>query len=471
MSRTSSERSHASRERHDRRDVAFRTAFTATVITLSALCLVFLAIGFLQGPKLSEAQVDPGLAIAQSGQQLRLFANQQVAEVDPANVIITPAAPFTVTTSGDLIVVQFESRLHYDTRYVVAVGGVTSISGGTAATLQFAFDTGFRPVLVLDRSAEGDDEVVSTSLIGGERGVVYSAPRIQSFVSLGQSLVIVTALDDGTSEISLVSLVNGTEERLPLPEPGTIGNLDLLPNTSTVGFTFTSVGAESLRTFDDTLFTIDLEASRALEPVVGLDGAPLTVLAWHPMPQGANLIAQARDQSVFLITPGDPAATVPLGSYTALGRVTSDGTRMSVTDPFGAMVVSLDDLGEERVAPSPVDGEVAYGGDLHVLADGTRVQQVAILDTATGRFSTLLVHDNGVESRILLRTVDDEGSIEGFIVSPNDQFVAVEVLPRVAGSSTDGNPVDPRPLSMTTVFVEISTGSVVGTVQGFSPRW
>ena len=472
MSRTSFERSRASRERHDGRDASFRSTFTATVVILSVLCLVFLAIGFFQGPKLSEAQVDPALAIAQSGQQLRLFANQQVAAVEPDDVTITPAVPFTVTTSGDLIAVQFESRLHYDTEYTVSVGGVTSASGGTAATLEYTFSTGSQPILVLARGIDdAQDEIVSVPISGGDRTVLYSAPDIQSFVSLGQSVVVVTAMDDGTSEIALVSLVDGTAERLTLPEPGTIGDLERLPATSIVGFTFTSVGTETARAFDDTLFTIDLESSRALEPVVGLDGAPLAVLAWRPMPQGATLIAQLRDQSVFLTTPGDAAATLPLGSYTSLGRISSDGTRMSVSDPFGAVIVTLDDLSEERVAPSPVDGEVAYSGELRVLNDGTRVQQVAILDIETGRFSTMLVHDDGGASRVLLRTIDDEGSIEGFTVSPNDQYVAVEVLPRVAEAVSDGTPVEPRPTSMTTVVVEIATGAVVTTVNGFSPRW
>ena len=63
-------------------------------------------LGYVQGPKLSSAQVDPVSLVVQSDQQLRLFTNQAVAQVEPDQVTITPPALFDVTTQGSVIAVQ-----------------------------------------------------------------------------------------------------------------------------------------------------------------------------------------------------------------------------------------------------------------------------------------------------------------------------------------------------------------------------
>ena len=87
MSRTSSD------------ERGFRRALALTVGILVALCAVFLTLGYLQGPKLSSAQVDPRGVVEQSGQQVRLFANQAVAQVAPSQVTVAPAVDFTVAAS------------------------------------------------------------------------------------------------------------------------------------------------------------------------------------------------------------------------------------------------------------------------------------------------------------------------------------------------------------------------------------
>jgi hypothetical protein len=100
------------------------------------------------------------------------------------------------------------------------------------------------------------------------------------------------------------------------------------------------------------------------------------------------------------------------------------------------------------------------------------VQKVAIPDATGGAFSTLLVADDGSgASRLLLRTIDDRGSLGSLAVSPNDQFVAIEVTPSVADAVPDGRRVNGRPASITTVIVDIETGAVVRTLEGFSPVW
>jgi hypothetical protein len=133
MSRTSSE-SVTGSDAAVRPDAAFRRTFAITVVTLLVLCAAFLGLTLLQGPKLSSAQVDATRAVEQSGQLLRLFANQPVSSVDEKQVTVEPATPFTVETSGEVVALAFTQRLRYDTEYVVTVAGVTSTTPRMSTT-------------------------------------------------------------------------------------------------------------------------------------------------------------------------------------------------------------------------------------------------------------------------------------------------------------------------------------------------
>lgn len=79
--------------------------------------------------------------------------------------------------------------------------------------------------------------------------------------------------------------------------------------------------------------------------------------------------------------------------------------------------------------------------------------------------------DDGATSTVIYRTPNDVGSIERFSVSPNGQFVAIDVVPDTSQSVSDGYFYDARSMSTETVFVDIATGAVVKRVGGFSLAW
>ena len=63
------------------------------------------------------------------------------------------------------------------------------------------------------------------------------------------------------------------------------------------------------------------------------------------------------------------------------------------------------------------------------------------------------------------------GTISDFEVSPNGQYVAVESVPNVASSVSDGYFADERSTSVTTIIVDLDTGAVVRSMQGFRLSW
>ncbi|MDQ1606548.1 MAG: hypothetical protein QOJ18_915, partial [Microbacteriaceae bacterium] len=222
----------------------FRRAFAATVVTLVVLCSVFLALGYLQGAKLSSGQVDPATVVAQSGQQLRLFANQSVAPVTTGQVSVTPATRVTASSQGADISVQFADRLDYGTTYTVTIKNVRSIYGQRSSTFRYSFSTAAANLYFLDRAAPGAadplDTIVQTGVAGRSQKVVYSARHIQSFAPFPGALAVVTLNDDNTSTLSLVSLKGAGVEPVLLPTTGVIDNVQSNAEAGLLGFTFSS---------------------------------------------------------------------------------------------------------------------------------------------------------------------------------------------------------------------------------------
>ena len=427
---------------------------------------MFVVLGYVQGPKLSSAQIDTSQVTSRSGQQLRLFANQPLAAVKPADVSVTPKAKFTVSTSGAVVAVEFEQPLQYAATYVVKVAGVTSQFDDQPSTLNYRFTTSSPPVYYLDRG-DGSDDIVRTGITGAQRTVVYSAPRIQEFALLGTTAAVSSDAGDGTSALSLVSFDDGGVESIALPVPGVIEDLHAADDGVTIGFAFTSADGS----FDKTLMTINLEAGRDVVPVSALDGAPLSVTDWFFIPGGVTLAAQnSADGGVVLVDTSTGAVT-PLGTFTSLESLSTDGTRLGVTNPFGPVALSMADLSNTEFAPSPINGTTPFAGEFQLMRGTDLVQHVVLVDYASNKFENLLVVDDGKASRQLFRTQDDKGSIGDFSVSPNDQYVAVEVVPNVATSVSDGYPVNERSTSVTTVVIDIASGRQVKSVAGLALTW
>jgi hypothetical protein len=447
----------------------FRRTLAGVVAALVVLVAVFAALGATQGPKLSSAQVDTDGVVSQSGQQLRLFANQAVATVTDDQVTIVPDAPVTVSSSGDIIAVQFDQPLRYNTEYTVSVADVTSQYVDTPETLEYSFRTGSPDVYYLDRGPD-TDQIIRTTLTDTARTVVYSAPKIQDYAVFDAAVAVVTADESGMNALSLVN-AQGNVESVALPGAGTVDLLRGNAATGVLGFTFTGAEPTPERTYFDTLFTIDLASTRLLTPVTGLDGEALEVLEWSFVPASTRLIAQNTDQSLLSVDTAEPRDVLPLGQYVEFDSVSTDGSTVVVADPFGPLALSLADGTTRRLDPSPLDGDTPFGGTAQVLSDDRWLQQIAFFDETSGRFQSLVVVDDGDAARALFRTLNDAGSIERFQISPNNQYVAIETVPDVASSEADGYTVNGRSTSIATVFVDIESGAVIKSVEGFDVSW
>lgn len=459
------------REERDRR--RFSRTFAIVVAALGLVGGLFLALGYLQGPKLSTAQLDAERVTVQSGQQLRMFANQPVDAVDASAVTVEPAAATTVSVQGDLIVVQFDERLRYATEYTVRIEGVGAPSRPNTSTFEHRFTTASASVLYLDRGDSGDDEILRARVDGAGRGdLVHAASGIQHFAPVEG--VVVVARDDGSggSILESVDARSGRVESLRLPDGVRVDRL-LAPSTgTTVALILSPTGPGQQAALEPrTLALLDIGGSRELQPLADLDGAALTALdAWF-LPDG-GLLAHTVDEALVRLDPAAPETVLPVSAYPTVHGVSSDGARVSAADSFGGVALDLASGEEERLNPSLVDGEVAFGGEAALTAGALRVQKVAVADPETGAFATVLVADDGGGvARVIARTIENRGSLGPVLLSPNDQFVAVEVTPDVASAVSDGRDVEPRPTSVTLAIIDVQSGQLVRTLEGFAAVW
>lgn len=478
MSRTSSESGtqraaeHSRALRQERAARGFRTTFWSLVVGLTAFAALFLTLGALQGPKLSTAQVDTVRVTEQAGQQLRLFANQPLSDVDPDQITVTPAAPFTVTVQSDLIIVQFGQPLRFATEYTVQVADVEAPARESRSTFEHRFTTAPGDLLYLSRG-ETSDQILRLDVIGtGPGEVVHEAPGIQRFAPVENAIVLARDAPGNTSTVEVVDPASGVTEQIRLPDGTRVDALVAPPTGTTVALILTSVDPDAEGALVQALALVDLAATGTVDLVTGIDGEPLSTASVHFTAAGDELLVHALDQTLLSFPVADPALQLPLGQFTEVYGLSSEGGRLSASDPFGGVAVDLTSGDEERINPSLFEGLLAFGGEFQLTAGETWVQRVALTDENGEAFANLIVADDGTgASRLVARTIDDRGSLGAFELSPNDQYVAIEVTPVVADAEPDGRPVTPQARSVTLAIVDLESGELVRTVAGFAPAW
>jgi hypothetical protein len=260
-------------------------------------------------------------------------------------------------------------------------------------------------------------------------------------------------------------------ESIRLPSEGAITDLAATDVGSVVGFTFTP----SVRDPNDVLggrrvLLLALESGRELTTVGDLGGDPLPVTDWRFIPGTTSLVVQGIEQTVFVVDAAPGSIPTPIGRFTELVSVSRDGTTLAARDGLGGVFVNLADATTTRFEPSLISGGMPFLGQVEVLATGEVIEKAA-LQTTDGKFAVVVALDDGTEGHILYQTPNLAGSIEHFTVSPNGQYVAIEVVPVVEDAVSDGYPHNPRSTTITTVIVEISSGLIVRSVEGLGLVW
>lgn len=444
----------------ERRERRFRRALLSTITVLAVLCAGFGVVAAFQGPRLSGSQIDEAAVVERAGQQLRIFANQAVAQVDAGQVVVEPVAPFSVATAGDVIAVTFAAPLRYGTTYTVRVSDVTSPYAGNRSELTASFTTPAAEVWWLDRGSPSD--AIMRSTLGGVPEVVYTDQGIASFAVLKDALAVAT-IDDGiTSSLAIVSLDGLYREEVRLPPDSALRGLAIDPGGTVLGFQLTARSGGDVR--PDTLFMVDLEAGRTLSPVAGLDGEPLRALRWEFVPGGGILVLDTDGMLSFV---GADGVVTPLGRHDELGALSPDGSRVVVGVAGETEVLTLADGSTEPLDVSLGAGTVPIPDSSHLRPDGSLALLAVVASAGIVTSSLQVVGTDGPREVFALTG----GAVFDLRVSPNGQFAALAIVPDVANSSSDGYGAEAMSTTIETVVVDLDTGTEVLRQPGFALEW
>lgn len=468
----------ASRRRRGR---TFAASFAAVVGVLAVLALAGAAAGSASGPRVTSVQVDPHAAVAASGSRLIVTMNQALRTVEPAQVTVTPAADFTVDTSGRRMGVRFTLPLHDDTDYTVRVTGVAGLGGGATTTVRESFHTPAASVFALDRGAD-DDRIVRTAVDGATPKTVFRAAHIEDFRATSSHLVVAIVDGHGAAQLVVTDLDGAHARQLPLPGTGTVTRLQSADRGELIGYTYSDahLGRDGAR--ESRLFTASLKDSAARTPPapVSIDGDDQRVADWRFVPDSDSILVLTYGGRMLLGGP-DGTDTVDLGTGVAIDGISRAASVAVVERADGMVTVDLTDGTTKPLVSATADGR-AVPGHMGVVtplpgSDGGSLRPYTVLDVAGGTGAgqgvpegTIVyrVDADGAATALFDMSVDD--AIQQTCVSPSGQYAAIAVAPDSVHNDYDDHLL-PMPRTVVTHVIALADGTEVSSFDGFDTSW
>ena len=450
-----------------RRGRVFVGTFAVVVAILAVIGLAGGAASVAQGPRVSSVQVDPEAAAAASGSRLIVTTTQSLAEVDPSQVTVTPATPFTVDTSGRSVGVRFTLPLFDDTEYTVTFADVDGLGGGPSATFTQSFRTPEAHVFLLQRTSSGDT-IYRTDLAGGDAVPVFRNEHIEDFRATSSHLVV-SVLADDVSQLFVTDLDGGHERTLPLPGEGYVSNLQSADRGELIGYTFSDADLGAGGGLESALFTASLKESESgAEPTpVAVTGADIRVAEWRFVPDTDSILLLSFDGSLLLTGSTGQDATA-LGSAIEIEGIARGSSEAVVARFEGMKVIDLSDASESDLIAADVD--LGLRGAITPVPGGGTVRVGAPTDAS------------GIPVGTTVASVAPEGTTDVLLdlpstdvalhtcVSPSGRYAAITVAPDAVANPYDRYRL-PLPQRLESHIVEIATGREVVVLSGFDVSW
>ncbi len=470
----STESRRARRQR--RRSRAFLGAFAIVALLLAVVGFAGAAVTTVQGPRATRVSVDPDAATRNAGARLIFTTTQSLAEVTPDQVTVSPAAAFTVDTSGRSVGVRFALPLWDDTEYTVTIRDVAGVGGAASTTLTETFTTPKLETYILQRGGGdggGGDTVFRTDLEGDAAMPVYTAPQIEDFRATSSHLVIST-IDDDHSHLVVTDLDGQGERELRLPGTGTVTNLQNADRGDLIGYTFTDadVGAAGAR--ENVLYTASLaDAQAQTDPsAITRTGGESRVGDWRFVPGTDSLLTLTYDGALTLVSPptaaggsgGDPVA---LGNALAIDGIARGTTTVVIERVSGPAAIDL--ATAQEVALPATDKSLGQVNRVIPLQDGTTLRVLALLDGFTVRSTTVNVVDAAGAARPVF-AIDPQDTLIDTCVSPSGRYAAFLVAPEAVSNTYDAHRL-PLPKNVQTHIVSLSDGTEQVALSGFDISW
>ncbi|WP_347123905.1 hypothetical protein [Microbacterium sp. SY138] len=443
------------------------------VLTVAAVLGVLVVVGtglgiasLLQGPRISDVQVDAAQAIESSGSRVILTANQALADIDPAQVTVEPEVPFTVDASGRGVGVRFTVPLDDSTEYTVRVADVVGAGGGPKTTLTTSFTTPPSNIFLLRRDVAGKDKIFLTDLSGEKAVPVFEHDKINDFRATSTQLVVSVEEDDG-SRLLVMDRDGKNQRELTLPGEGYVGAIQVSERGGLVGYSYSDKELSDTEGRASVLVTQSLSGDDDPQ-IIEVAGTEASVFVWQFVPDSAAVLFIDFDGALSLVDRSTDTGVQSLGLAATIQGI-SRGTYTAIVERLDGAVVELNlaDGSEQPLAASDPDYGTASsitpypGGTLrHVIArddEGLPIGQVVVR-----------VDDDGAATPLV--EVGSTDSILQACASPSGQYAAVVVAPDLANNAYDGMLL-PLPENVETHLIDMASGKEIVALTGFDASW
>ncbi len=429
-----------------------------------------------QGPRLISAEVNPNALTTRDGQRLTLHLNQPLSDSSPVRVSMSPDAPTEVTVDQNTVTIRFTRMLDYNTTYTATIEA-QSAATGFAGRIDYTFATADVDVYSLLRDTREDaggqdtpDKILRNKLSGSsDQEVVFESPRIQNYVVLRDRLGVITLDPNDVPSLTVSSPVDGTTVDIDLAGALTIEELQAADSGDLFGYILDD-GSGDENGLRNRLFLYDLsEGSGVPFAITGFAQKPLSIVDWMFVPGTTSVVVQDEDLQLYLIDGikgGDPT---PLGWHAEMRGFIPGTLKLVVADPESGSILDLS-AGTTTTLNLPLPQIMPdyYPGKLELLAADSYVLLNSTYTTGASSASVLVLTDSE-ESRELFRTTTAGSRVRNFCLSPNGEFLAVEVI---SGEGVpDDYPVEPGYSATSIYFVRVDDGTSNRGVNGFLPNW
>lgn len=422
---------------------------------LTAIALVAAGLN-LWGPlRLTGHVANPTSLVAYSGQSVVFDTNRELAEVAADDVTVDPETPVAVRTVADKVAVDVLERLRYDTEYTVSVAADPR-SDAPGSLLSTTFRTPRAQAHLLRTTDGGEDEIVRVTLGAEDPEPMYSADGILEYDVARGTLAVALSTGTAAGVIEVVDLEDGSARQLTFPAPGTVSDIALSSDGATIGYLFTSAASEDRRRVRALVvqrLTDDAEPAF----VENVEGDVVSVDTWAFVPQRVDVVALLMAGDVIAANPVGGGEAVPLGRAAVLHGTADDVRRTTITsDRGGLSYLDLTD-GSLRAAPTSPDGigERTHLVSLETVPDSDVVVELrsVFADDAVVPVQVVREIDADGRAREIFGSVQAGTSLLAMSLSPNGQYVAVEVAPAA------------------TIVIDRRTGETAATWPGTGAVW
>lgn len=389
---------------------SFQRQMYLFVAGLTGLCLLLIFLTSLQGTRVRSAAIDTVKATQQGGQRLLLQLNQPAGTIDTKDISISPDVQFSAISGGTTIALQFAQPLRNSTTYTLTIKahGKNIRHSFTTEPASFFYVT----------DVVGGSELHKRWLGTNKDSVVLTSEPIDDYIVLGDTVVYTTIDQTRKASLRIFNSATGEHKEVPLPEDGTIYQLRAAPNGGSFGFIFTASNFSGDNTYILNLYDM---SRGTLQQVQGFGDKPLKAVDWQFARNGKTIAAVSTDQTVLLVNPGSPPT--PLGQYDGLEDFTFDDSSLLLTGRAGKQIVNLKN-GQRTSLPAVDDDSHLYSATPLNTEDGLLMLGLSYL--ATNQKTKIMVSRNDI-SKEIYSLAADEGTIAFTTLSPNDQYVAMEI--------------------------------------------